>query len=137
MMTDTQGSIVLPTYRSGAYWATHEHPGQDDQFKADAFLKLVRGFRAQRLPTLSSYADIGCGSGGVAEYIHAGLQHDGNPIEQAEAYDISPHVLNLVRTNVRFHMADFCAAETHLSLATLFDVLEHVPDPAGLSALRR
>ena len=131
MTTATQGSIVLPTYQSGAYYATHAHPGQDDRFKADAFLGLLHQFRAQRLPQLTSYADIGCGSGGVAEYIHAGLVHDGHAIDQAEAYDISPHVLSLVRTRVRFYMADYCETEAHHSLTTCFDVLEHVPDPAG------
>ena len=130
-MTTAQGSIILPSYGSGAYFKTHSDPDQDDRFKADAFLELLGTVDARHLPVINSYADVGCGSGGVAEYLYEGMFRGENKPSAAAAYDISPHVLGMSRPYVEFHMEDFCETEKHYSLVTLFDVIEHVPDPVG------
>ena len=127
----TQGSIILPAYGSGQYFATHPDPDLDDQFKVDAFLKLLEKVDSRHLPVISSYADVGCGSGGVAQFLYEGMFRGKQVQAAAAAYDISPHVLGLSRPHVEFHMQDFCETDKHYSLVTLFDVVEHVPDPVG------
>jgi SAM-dependent methyltransferase len=131
MSTVLPGSIVIPSYESGDYFATHKDPEQDSPFKVSAFLKLWRALTKERMIQTRSYADVGCGGGGVARLIGEALKADGQALAAVDAYDVSPHVLSLTQEGVRFHHADFCQAEAHYDLVTLFDVIEHVPDPVS------
>jgi SAM-dependent methyltransferase len=131
MSTVIPGSIIIPSYQSGDYYATHRDPEQDSPFKVEAFLKLWNRLRKERGIRTCSYADVGCGGGGVARLIGQQLKLEGEPLSTVDAYDVSPHVLSLSQEGVRFHYADFCQTEAHYDLVTLFDVMEHVPDPVS------
>jgi SAM-dependent methyltransferase len=125
------GSIIIPSYQSGDYFATHENPEQDSPFKVEAFLRVWRGLSRERTIRVRSYADVGCGGGGVAHLVGQNLRADGETIDTVAGYDVSPHVLSLRQEGVRFHYGDFCKADAHYDLVTLFDVMEHVPDPVS------
>jgi SAM-dependent methyltransferase len=130
-MTTSQASIIVPSYLSGEYYATHSDPDQDSLFKVDAFLSLLHSVHATRSLEIESYADVGCGGGGVAELMLHGLESMGFTVREAAGYDVSPHVSNLRRPGVQFYFEDFCQTPRRYSLVTLFDVVEHVPDPLG------
>lgn len=131
-MSQTQeGSIVLPQYGSGEYYANYQRPGQDSPFKSEAFLRLLAALRPRSQGWLQSYADVGCGSGGVAIQVSESLRRLGYPLARAAGYDISPHVKSLSHDGVEFRMQDFSTSDEHCSLITLFDVVEHVPDPVN------
>jgi SAM-dependent methyltransferase len=125
------GSIIVPSYQSGDYYATHKDPEQDSPFKVEAFLKVWRQVSREREIHVRSYADVGCGGGGVANLVGQRLRADGETLHTVTGYDVSPHVLCLRHEGVRFHFEDFCQADTHYDLVTLFDVMEHVPDPVS------
>jgi SAM-dependent methyltransferase len=125
------GSIVVPSYLSGDYYATHKDPEQDSPFKVDAFLKVWQKLSQDRAIDVRSYADVGCGGGGVASLIGQRLRAEGAVLHTVAGYDVSPHVLSLRHAGVRFHHEDFCKANAHYDLVTLFDVMEHVPDPVS------
>lgn len=128
-MAAQSGSIIIPSYQSGDYYATHKNPEQDSPFKVDAFLKVWRGLARQRAISLRSYADVGCGGGGVASLVRQHMTGDGVPLETVAGYDVSAHVLSLHHEGVEFYCQDFCKTNAHYDLVTLFDVMEHVPDP--------
>jgi SAM-dependent methyltransferase len=125
------GSIIVPSYQSGDYFATHKDPEQDSPFKVDAFLKIWRSLSERRAVRIHSYADVGCGGGGVAMLIGRQLRADGEVLDSVSGYDVSPHVLSLNQEGVRFFYQDFCKSGAHYDLVTLFDVMEHVPDPVN------
>ena len=131
MPNPVQSSVVLPQYLSGEYYASHAQPDQDAPFKTAAFLKLLDKMQPAGKAWLKSYADVGCGGGGVTIQISDALRNQGYPLERATGFDISPHVRNLHHPFVNFREEDFCVTDGHYSLVTLFDVIEHVPDPVG------
>jgi len=123
------GSIISPFYQSGNYYATHADPDQDSPFKAKAFLDLWHRALGERHVSVSSYADVGCGGGGAAALVAEGLRQDGHCLEEVAGYDISPHVLTLRHKEVTFYYEDFCKVDAEYDVVTLFDVMEHVPNP--------
>ena len=123
-----KGSFVVPTYSTGEYFDTLHAPDQDAPFKAQEFLKLLQQVKKTSHLSISSYIDVGCGGGGVAELVLKSLRTCGfDP--WAKAYDVSPHVVNLRKPGIEFVRGDFCQSGEDCDLATLFDVFEHVPDP--------
>jgi SAM-dependent methyltransferase len=128
-MTTRDTSIIVPSYLSGEYYSTHKNPDQDSPFKAEAFQRLFKSIHSERHLDIDSYADVGCGGGGAAELIASGLISLGFDIREAAGYDVSPHVMMINKPGVTFHFQDFCTTDKHYSLVTLFDVVEHVPDP--------
>ncbi len=76
-------------------------------------------------------ADVGCGSGAATIGVVSGLTALGFTVTEAVGYDVSPHVAALRHPQVRFVHDDFVVGERRFDLVTLFDVIEHVPDPVG------
>ncbi len=131
MLSHSESSVILPQYLSGAYHATHTRPDQDATFKTTEFLKLLKTLKPAGKAWLNSYADVGCGGGGVTIQTDEALRRCGYPLERTVGFDISPHVHSLRHSTVTFREEDFCTTDEHYSLVTLFDVIEHVPDPVG------
>lgn len=125
------GSIIAPSYATGDYFATHADPDQDAGFKAEAFLKLFLPFAKRNNIEIESYVDVGCGGGGTASHVARGLRRDQHPLTEAIGCDIFEGVEKLRPEGVVCMRQDFCDSELEPDLATLFDVIEHVPDPVG------
>lgn len=123
------GSIVDPHYANREYFADPDRHREDAGFKARHFLKLFLPVARKNSLTISSYADVGCGSGEITKLVADSLRMAGFDLNRARGYDVSPHVRDIRRSGVEYVHADFCKAHECVDLVTLFDVLEHVPDP--------
>ena len=123
------GSKACSTYTSGEYFATLHNPDQDAEFKANQFLRVLTRVQARKSLRISSYIDVGCGGGGTALAVASGLRRAGQSLRSVKGYDVSPHVLGLRRDGIEFVYQDFCTSHEYADLVTLFDVIEHVPDP--------
>jgi hypothetical protein len=122
------GSIIVPTYATGEYFATHADPDQDAAFKAQAFLDLFRPLARSKQIKVRSYIDVGCGGGRTAVLIKEGLEKSGHAVDVATGYDVFPGVNQLAHAGIHFVCQDFCQSNDRADLVTLFDVAEHVPD---------
>ena len=133
--TPNPGSIVLPDYATGAYFADASRHSEDLRFKAEAFLRFFPPVVKRTGLTITSYADVGCGSGQVIKLVADGLRSQGFVLTSVKGYDVYPQVASLQQEGVTFVCADFCQTEDFADLVTLFDVFEHVPDPLGFIRL--
>jgi SAM-dependent methyltransferase len=116
-------------YRSGAYFRDPDRHSADAEYKAHKFVGVLR--RNPACNGISTMADVGCGSGVATIAVMTGLTELGFTIAEAVGYDVSPHVAALRHPEVRFVHEDFVLGERCFDLVTLFDVVEHVPDPVG------
>jgi len=114
-------------YRSGAYFREPDRHSADAEYKARMFVSLLR--RNPGCAGIRTLADVGCGSGAATIAVVADMVELGFELAEAVGYDISPHVASLRHPRVRFVHEDFVASEGAYDLVTLFDVVEHVPDP--------
>jgi len=121
---------VDPAYSSGTYFAEQNRHSEDTVFKVGDFLNLFLPFARRRQLAIRSYVDVGCGSGEVAKELSASLRANGILLQTVKGYDVSPHVRTLKDDLVEYVHGDFCASDERVDLVTLFDVFEHVPDPA-------
>ena len=121
---------IDPSYSSGDYFQDTARGAEDADFKAAEFLKLFLAVRERLGIEVSSYIDVGCGSGALTTKVASGLLDAGLGVKVAKGYDVSPHVAGLEHEQVRFVSEDFCQSDEQADLVTLFDVLEHVPAPA-------
>jgi SAM-dependent methyltransferase len=126
---ESKAALVVPSYATGDYYASLPMPDQDDTFKVNEFLSLFSRVAGKGGLRVESYIDVGCGSGGVAAGISAGLRAAGQPLQVTKGYDVSPHVAGLQRPGIEWVHGDFCQSQEKADLVTLFDVMEHVPDP--------
>jgi SAM-dependent methyltransferase len=122
---------VDPLYASGEYFSDASRHSGDAAFKASTFLALLtRTVDVRRWP-VSSYVDVGSGSGDAVRLVANGLKRAGAPLYRSLGYDVSPHVSELAPVDdVEFVHGDFTAIEDFVDLVTLFDVVEHVTEPA-------
>lgn len=124
-------TLASPLYTTGRYFTDAHRGSQDAQGKADSFLGLFLK-TARRLDWhVSSYVDVGCGSGDVVRIVARELQRAAFDLELVKGYDVSPHVQSLKRDGVEFVHGDFTASDERVGLVTLFDVVEHVLDPVA------
>jgi SAM-dependent methyltransferase len=122
------GSLVDPSYSRGLYFADSHRHGEDADFKAGNFLRLFLRFAQRHRLNITSFADVGCGSGDIAKIIADSLRANGMDLQKARGYDVSPHVLDMNQDGVEYIHADFCRSDESVDVVTLFDVFEHVPD---------
>src|ERR1039458_5901599 len=117
-------------YASGDY----EFDFGDDLWKAREMRKVI-----ERIPdpkTIMSYADIGCGNGGVFISLCNELLQCGFPLRRTIGYDVASAWKAAATKNptVEFRTADFLEDDIEIDLATLNDVIEHVTCPQTLLA---
>jgi SAM-dependent methyltransferase len=106
----------------------------DDVWKAREMRKAIGHIPDAQ--TITSYADIGCGNGGVFVSLYRELILNGFPLQRAVGYDIASAWKAAAATNpeVEFKTANFLDDGIEFDLATLNDVLEHVTSPQTLLA---
>lgn len=126
--TTRTGSIVLPCYYRGDYFADAQRHSEDSRFKADSFLKVFLRFVKRNNIVVNSFVDVGCGSGNIVKMIADSLNVNGFDSVKFKAYDVSPHVQNIRNEGVEYIHGDFCESDEFVDVVTLFDVFEHVPD---------
>jgi SAM-dependent methyltransferase len=122
------GSKVSPRYSKGDYFSDVRRHSEDARFKADNFLKVFLRVVEQNNLTISSFVDVGCGSGDIVKMIADSLNANRSDLIEFKAYDVSPHVQNIRNKGVEYVYGDFCESDEFVDVATLFDVFEHVPD---------
>lgn len=103
----------------------------DACFKADHFAKFFLRVARQNDFTIQSYIDVGCGTGDVAKYVTASLKKAGYDLKVIKGYDVSPQTEKIQHEGITFVCGDFCMSNEQVNLVTLFDVIEHLPDPLG------
>jgi SAM-dependent methyltransferase len=101
----------------------------DDDWKAEQMAHALKHIPDPA--SVKSYADVGCGNGGVFSGIRDRLVRSGFPIQRAVGYDVIPEekVRAAGRPELVFKRVDFFADDEHFDLITLNDVVEHVVSP--------
>lgn len=126
--TTRMGSKLDPRYSKGRYFLNVRRHSEDAKFKAENFLKVFLRFVKQNNLTISSFVDMGCGSGDIVKIIADSLNMNSSDLIKFKAYDISPHVQNIRNKGIEYIYGDFCESDEFVDVVTLFDVFEHVPD---------
>lgn len=116
-------------YKEGTYFSDTKRHLEDADFKVSAILRLLNPILDKAEVKVNSYADVGCGAGGVVFGISQAFSQKGNPIQEVKGYDVSPHVKDMKMDPIRFEHGDFVEIGTDADLITLTDVFEHVTDP--------
>lgn len=102
----------------------------DDAAKAGFMIDLMKDI--PDLPTPHSYADVGCGNGGVFARIHKHLAGQNTGLSSV-GYDLLPEekLCREVRDdrNIEFRRMLFSEDNQSFDLVTLNDVIEHVTEP--------
>lgn len=126
------GYHIDSLYSSGKYFNLSGKDNEDAYFKANNFLNIFQIFLSKHNLTIQSYVDVGCGTGDIVIIIGESLRENGSKSLTVKGYDVSPHVLEISDKDckgIEFLYEDFCATNEFCDLVTLFDVIEHVPDP--------
>jgi SAM-dependent methyltransferase len=123
------GSRVASDYSTGSYFADSHRHSEDAEFKSQSFSRLFLPFARRNRVAIRSYIDVGCGSGDVVRMVAGHLRGAGFDVSTVKGYDVSPHVRDLDTDGIQYVHGDFCSSDEFADLVTLFDVIEHVPDP--------
>jgi len=123
------GSIVTHQYSDGKYSKNVKIYNKDAPFKSRQFIKTFLPIAQKYNMCIESYADIGCGAGDTTKLVAALLKEHGYNKLKACGFDVLPDTKCLTGEDVTFYKEDFCQSGKFFDLVTLFDVVEHVPDP--------
>jgi len=126
--TSREGLKIDPRYSTGDYFSDPQRHSGDAEFKSANFLKIFLPFVKRNNLRIGSLVDVGCGTGDVVKKIADSLVSNGFDSVKVTGYDVSPHVQNIRHSGVEYILGDFCASDEFVDVATLFDVVEHVPD---------
>lgn len=118
-------------YKEGVYFTDITRHQEDTDCKVKAISRLLFPILSQHKIPIYSYADVGCGSGGVVKAMKEKLGVEGFQVKNIQGFDISPHVAQLKEEGIVFKTADFTTEGELMDLVTLTDVFEHVPDPVS------
>ncbi|MFI1772208.1 methyltransferase domain-containing protein [Thalassobellus citreus] len=116
-------------YSEGTYFKDPSRHTEDSRYKAGALKKILIKYLSHNSFKLTSYADVGCGSGEVIKVLGKELKHKFNTLKTLKGFDISPHVKNLEDDIITFSCEDFIKSNEKFDLVTLNDVFEHIPNP--------
>ena len=101
----------------------------DDLWKAKQLAPIIGMIPGQ--DTVQTYADVGCGNGGVLACLRKQLDETGVRLAHTVGYDIAP-IPNAIRERcpeIEFKQMDFFEDTQEYDLVTLNDVVEHVASP--------
>ncbi len=116
-------------YKDGTYFSDITRHQEDCVYKVRAISRvLIPVLKLKNIP-IDSYADIGCGSGGVTRAMNNQLKIEGFKMGRVEGFDISPHLSQLQEEDIEFKIGDYAEIGTPTDLVTLTDVFEHVTNP--------
>lgn len=104
----------------------------DDQWKAQQMAAVIAAIPEPR--DIRTFADIGCGNGGMLIHMCSELKELGFSLHQTVGYDIAPISKDSIATNphITFKQVDFRDDDQSYDLVTLNDVIEHVGQPQQL-----
>jgi len=120
---------MIDPYKTGLYFNDSNRHSEDAEFKVAAIWRVLSPILQIEKISISSYADVGCGSGEVIKMMSKLLEDSGFILKKITGFDVSPHVVNLKTGNITFFQEDFCSRQESYDLVTLTDVFEHVPAP--------
>lgn len=116
-------------YKEGAYFYDPNRHSEDAKYKAEAIKKVLFRYLKGNSIELSSYADVGCGSGEIIKLLGKDLKLNFQTMQVLKGFDVSPHVAKIKDDHVDFLMSDFTKSNEKFDLVTLNDVFEHVANP--------
>lgn len=121
-------SKAVERYETGLY----DVDFGDDAWKADQMVRALANIPDPH--TITRYADVGCGNGGVFAGIRQRLVDRSFPIRRAVGYDVVPEEKFRKAAGIVFKRMDFLADDEQFDLITLNDVVEHVTSPQSFVA---
>lgn len=116
-------------YKEGVYFSDITRHQEDCEYKVRAISRILIPVLNSKKISVNSYADVGCGSGGVTLAMKNQMENLGYKIGKVEGYDISPHLSQLKMDGIEFKIGDFAEIGEKTDLITLTDVFEHVTNP--------
>lgn len=116
-------------YTEGVYFEDPNRHAEDAKYKVAAIKKVLFKYLNDNNIQLSSYADVGCGSGEIIKLLGKDLMLNFESVQILRGFDVSPHVEKLDDEVVEFLFRDFTKSDEIFDLVTLNDVFEHVPNP--------
>jgi SAM-dependent methyltransferase len=116
-------------YTEGSYFQDPNRHSEDANYKVEAIKKILFSYLKENSIQLSSYADIGCGSGEIIKLLAKELKFHSQALHVLKGFDVSPHVKKLKDEHIEFLFEDFTKSNEKFDLVTLNDVFEHVPNP--------
>ena len=118
-------------YSEGVYFENASRHIEDSQYKVDSIKKILIPYLTNNSIELTSYADVGCGSGEIVKLLGKELKLKIKSLKVLKGFDVSPHVEKLSDEIVDFSCEDFTKSTENFDLVTLNDVLEHIPRTAS------
>ncbi|MFE3846710.1 class I SAM-dependent methyltransferase [Flavobacterium sp. LB3P45] len=116
-------------YKEGTYFQDPNRHSEDAIYKVEAIKKILFSYLKKNNIQLSSYADVGCGSGEIIKLLGKELKLNFQTLEVLKGFDVAPHVEKLEDDHVDFLWQDFTKSNEKFDLVTLNDVFEHVVNP--------
>jgi SAM-dependent methyltransferase len=116
-------------YTEGVYFQDPNRHSEDAIYKVKAIKNILFKYLDDNSIELSSYADVGCGSGEIIKLLGKELKLNYQSLQVLKGFDVSPHVEKLKDTTIDFVFQDFTKSNEKFDLVTLNDVFEHVPMP--------
>lgn len=116
-------------YSEGIYFQDPNRHREDTKYKVESIKKLLFKYLNNNNIQLSSYADVGCGSGEIIKLLGKELKLNFESLQILKGFDVSPHVEKIKDENIEFLFQDFTKSDENFDLITLNDVFEHVTNP--------
>jgi SAM-dependent methyltransferase len=116
-------------YSEGIYFQDPNRHSEDAKYKVASIKKILFQYLKDNNIQISSYADVGCGSGEIIKLLGKELKLNFESLQFLKGFDVSPHVTKFNDENIEFSFQDFTKSDEKFDLVTLNDVFEHVINP--------
>ena len=105
-------------YVEGDYFSNPVRHDEDAAYKAKALFNVIEKYSNSNPFILTSYADVGCGSGKIVKLLSDQLIKANQPLDKIYGYDVSPHVNDLKDQKIIYKHADFSTESGTFDLIT-------------------